>query len=732
MELRTSHTHLAADEAPRREDRLEWWFVQGLYETETSGRRHFLCSLFRERSTRDKSGTDDAFCLLLSVLDPATGETEKLCQVDESMVGSILERSAAFAKGDGDAHVVQAFRRELAAFGPPHPIRLAATEPHLAAERLDARWGSFALRQEDGRFTLSFAEPGSGRLCTFNLEPRRDRLAVDDIHVLGRRTMACSVHPRLALAGTVEGEPARGEAWLDHQYGNHGWLTASAATRRVLGWTWFGINLDDGSDLLIVIHEDRREGTHVGAWAVFCEEGRDARSLEAFDTEPKRWWVSLETNVRYPIAWRIHVPELDLALDFEPLADDQELPLLGLLRAVWQGAGRVRGTRGGTPVAGRGRLELLGHASLLDAETEFDRWARRIDARVEACLPHILDDAALTRLAGEPEWWRDSEAQTAVLAAPLWDLMARAGKHWRPIFGVLMLKALGAPIEPYETMFTVGPELAHTGALVIDDIEDDASERRGDTTIHLRYGTDVAVNAANAAYFIPYLLLHEQEHLTAGQRLELYEIQTRQFLRSHLGQGQDIFWSRHLTAASLGRWLGPDTTDRVLQAYADKTAAIVEGLAASACVIAGVDAATRDACTAFARAFGVAFQIVDDVLDFSDAPHRRRPPGQDLAEGKLTYVILEALRRLPGPDRARLADILGGARDAGHIQEGVALVRASDVLPACREEARRRVEEHWSVLSRHVPPSHAKTLLRALCTRLLDLPATGGETPHDG
>ena len=630
MELRTSHTHLAADEAPRREDRLEWWFVQGLYETETSGRRHFLCSLFRERSTRDKSGTDDAFCLLLSVLDPATGETEKLCQVDESMVGSILERSAAFAKGDGDAHVVQAFRRELAAFGPPHPIRLAATEPHLAAERLDARWGSFALRQEDGRFTLSFAEPGSGRLCTFNLEPRRDRLAVDDIHVLGRRTMACSVHPRLALAGTVEGEPARGEAWLDHQYGNHGWLTASAATRRVLGWTWFGINLDDGSDLLIVIHEDRREGTHVGAWAVFCEEGRDARSLEAFDTEPKRWWVSLETNVHYPIAWRIHVPELDLALDFEPLADDQELPLLGLLRAVWQGAGRVSGTRGGTHVEGRGRLESLGHASLLDAETEFERWARRIDERVEAVLPKT-STRPLTRLRGEPR------------VVPRFRGPDRGA-------GRTHLGSHGSGGEALASDLR-GADVAgagHAGGAVRDDAHRRAGARaygrsgdrrhrgrrkraRGDTASTFataRTSPSTRRTRRTSSLSPP----ARQEHLTAAS--DWSSMRSRPASSSdppRAGPGHLLVPSSDGASSEGG--CGPDTTDRDPPGYADKTAAIVEGLAATACVIAGVDGRRATRAQSFARAFGVAYQIVDDVLDFSDAPHRRRPPGQDSAEG---------------------------------------------------------------------------------------------------
>ena len=139
---------------------------------------------------------------------------------------------------------------------------------------------------------------------------------------------------------------------------------------------------------------------------------------------------------------------------------------------------------------------------------------------------------------------------------PMWDLLDRKGKRWRPIFGVLMLEALGADPTPHEALLSVVAEMSHTGALIIDDIEDGSGTRRGDTCIHLRYGLDVAINAANTAYFLPFLSLRDHRSLSDAQRLSLYRILSEQYVKSHVGQGLDIYWSRRLSRPSLARWTG--------------------------------------------------------------------------------------------------------------------------------------------------------------------------------
>ena len=77
-----------------------------------------------------------------------------------------------------------------------------------------------------------------------------------------------------------------------------------------------------------------------------------------------------------------------------------------------------------------------------------------------------------------------------------------------------MLEALGTPSADYQMLLAMMTELAHTGTLVIDDIEDRAQVRRGAEAIHLRYGIEVAINATNTVYFLPLLVLSNYPHLS--------------------------------------------------------------------------------------------------------------------------------------------------------------------------------------------------------------------------
>jgi predicted secreted hydrolase len=164
--------------------------------------------------------------------------------------------------------------------------------------------------------------------------------------------------PRLATRGVIRsnGEEfsVEGLAWLDRE-----WST-SALEGDVVGWDWFALHLSDGASLMF--YRLRRgdggasgfsSGTHVAA------DGRQTR-LEQGDVEltAVREWRSAATAVSYPVAWRIRVPKLDLALEIEPYLDHQELVLTV---RYWEGAifGSGQGPEGSIQV--QGYLELAGY-----------------------------------------------------------------------------------------------------------------------------------------------------------------------------------------------------------------------------------------------------------------------------------------------------------------------------------------------------------------------------------
>lgn len=352
----------------------------------------------------------------------------------------------------------------------------------------------------------------------------------------------------------------------------------------------------------------------------------------------------------------------------------------------------------------------------------FKRYFSDVDRCVASFFPRRLKPADLRRYLGRGWEGGPASAHTRMLSRPVWDLMSRRGKRWRPIFGRLLLESLGAPWPPFRDLMTVIPELNHTGSLIIDDIEDNSPLRRGGPAIHLRYGLGPSINAANTVYFLPYRLIHENRRLQEEQKSELYRIMLDQMVRSHFGQSLDLFWSERVRSTKNSGIPSGLTAGEILGIYELKTAAGIAGLAEYAAVLARAPAPRRRACVNFSRRFATAFQIADDVLGLAAGPDWRKQPGEDLAEGKITYVVFRALEKLSTLDRRRLFRILKtppARRKKNSLREGMELVGSSGALEICRREALEMAENGWRKFRRAVADSRPRRELRRLCDALL-------------
>jgi geranylgeranyl pyrophosphate synthase/predicted secreted hydrolase len=725
MHLRSETQIRLGDESPRMGFPVEWWFVQGRFESEKSGRREFMVSLFRHALEWGSISAGNAYSLLISTLEESSRSSAWLSQIDPATVPFLVAALRTAPPAGLDPIAVRSLTDEIEQYGLPKSIRTLAPGATIESAPLRARWGDFELSQTEDAFVLGFIEPETERRCSFRLTPVHPRFHLADVAVANGGSMDYVSYTRLALEGDVDGETVRGEAWLDHQWGSQGWFVAGENTAQIFGWDWLGVQLENDSELLVMVIRDQRSGAALCQYAVLVDEGGAARLLRDVEITPRAWWTSPVSDASYPVACQVTIPSLELELDFEPLVLDQEIPIFPPIRAVWEGAGRVEGTWAGRAIGGHARLELHGYAYLLDLEQHLDKAVSRIRTDIESFLPRTFSQADLERFAGPADSEYDTMAQTAVLAKPLWDFMDRGGGNpWRPIFGTLILGALGVEPTPYSSLISITAEMLHDGLLVIDDIVDNSRLRRGEDCIHLRYGVDVAINAGNAAYFLPMLLLRDYPHLSDAQRLELFRILTRLYVRVHLGQGQDIYWSKSLTREQLRLWMDDSIDAKIIQLYTLKTAAVVEAGAEGACVIAQTDEATKRVCCDFGRCFGVAFQIVNDIVEFSPNVIGRGAESSDIAAGKLSYVVAKALRLLPAAEAARLETIFCSPAlrsEPSVVAEGIDLVQRSGALALCRREAHEMMTEQWKRFSAHVPPSEPKTMLRVLWTFLLSL-----------
>lgn len=166
--------------------------------------------------------------------------------------------------------------------------------------------------------------------------------------------------PQLATSGTVtlgaNRHAVRGTSWLDHEWSSE-YLAPEAR-----GWDWLGVNLDDGSALM-VFRIRAKDGAVYWAGGTRREVNGTIRTFAPGEIafEPTRDWRSPRTGLTYPVAMRVRAGDIDLTI--EPLMDDQELDARASVGTIyWEGA--VRASAAGR-VVGRGYLELTGYGAPL-------------------------------------------------------------------------------------------------------------------------------------------------------------------------------------------------------------------------------------------------------------------------------------------------------------------------------------------------------------------------------
>ena len=165
---------------------------------------------------------------------------------------------------------------------------------------------------------------------------------------------------RLETSGTVRTErgsfDVEGLSWKDHEF------STSALSEGQVGWDWFSIQLDDGSELMFF--QIRRadgsidpfsSGTYINA-----EGGTTHLEREQFEIRVRDEWISPESGGVYPSAWAVNIPSLNLNLDIEPYFNAQEMDVSYF---YWEGAVRVSGS-----LTGSGFVEMTGYAGSMEGE----------------------------------------------------------------------------------------------------------------------------------------------------------------------------------------------------------------------------------------------------------------------------------------------------------------------------------------------------------------------------
>lgn len=282
-------------------------------------------------------------------------------------------------------------------------------------------------------------------------------------------------------------------------------------------------------------------------------------------------------------------------------------------------------------------------------------------AMLDELAPRIRKSPRLTELNGKGITSIDPITGTEALA---YDFLSKGGKYSRPFITLAVYDALrggqatlsdGAErideFSPSVLRTAMSIETFHKASLVHDDIEDDDSFRYGDPTLHHQYGTATAINVGDYLIGMGYRLV-SQETKSLGAEAAAGILHTLADAHTKLseGQGAELLWR--------------DSRDKQLQPidalkiYALKTAPAFEAAMLCGIRLAGPIDQYSEPIKLFSRNLGVAFQILNDLDDWTTDNHNKLVAGSDALGGRPTILWALALESLPEEEKQELLSLV--------------------------------------------------------------------------
>jgi len=333
-----------ADHGPHDDYQTEWWYFTGNLTADTGEHFGYQLTFFRRalqppagRAARSSAWATEQVYLAHFALTDVAGRKhyafEKLARGAAGLAGA---QAQPFRVWLDDWSVAAQEGGNLSDIGAPN--RLVASDGDVALDLILRNRKPPVLQGEDG-YSRKGPEPGNASYY-YSLT----RMDAGGQVTVGGKTYAVD-----------------GLGWMDHEF------STSALGPEQVGWDWFSLQLDDGSELM-AFQLRRADGSadDFSSGTVVAPDG-SSRTLGPgdFTIAPTGEWRSPRTGGVYPSGWRVTVPSAGLDLTVAPYLDDQEM-LLSF--TYWEGAASVEGTAGGQPVTGDGYVELTGYAGSMQGQ----------------------------------------------------------------------------------------------------------------------------------------------------------------------------------------------------------------------------------------------------------------------------------------------------------------------------------------------------------------------------
>jgi octaprenyl-diphosphate synthase len=281
-------------------------------------------------------------------------------------------------------------------------------------------------------------------------------------------------------------------------------------------------------------------------------------------------------------------------------------------------------------------------------------------------------------------------------------IISAGGKRIRPVLVLLVANAYSYRGTHHHELAAV-VEFIHTATLLHDDVVDESSMRRGRQTANALFGNAASVLVGDFLYSRAFQMMVAVNDMRVMQILAdatnvIAEGEVLQLLNMH----------------------DPDVNEeRYLQVIRSKTAKLFEAAAQLGALISGAPEAEIEAAAEYGRSLGTAFQLIDDVLDYSgNATEIGKNVGDDLREGKPTLPLIYLMENGSDEQRALVRACIENG-DESHFNEILEAVTSSGALEYTKQEAEKAASRAAASISA-LPDSQFKQSLLQLCSFAVD------------
>ncbi|MCF8529310.1 MAG: polyprenyl synthetase family protein [Aquiluna sp.] len=275
------------------------------------------------------------------------------------------------------------------------------------------------------------------------------------------------------------------------------------------------------------------------------------------------------------------------------------------------------------------------------------------------------------------------------------------GKRIRPVLTLLTAK-LGDCDAPHVLDAAVVMELTHIATLYHDDVMDEAPKRRGVDTAHTVWGNNIAILTGD-------LLFARASNIVSGLGEEALLLQAQVFEQLVLGQLHE----------SIGPQEGEEELDHYIQVLKDKTGSLIALSARLGALLSGADAKYQEPLQHFGEQIGVAFQLVDDIIDIQSTKEQSgKVSGTDLLAGVPTLPVL-LLKKHKDAESQRLLDLIENQMSTETLPEILKQLRVHKVMAEATEATNKWADSAISAIS-VLPDGSVKTALVAFAKAVVD------------